>query len=85
MNTLRVNDRQIIAILNQTDSGTPVPEPCRGHDVSRAASINDSQTVRQHPSPDYPKGECLLTFPLRIAVSGMTLPTQQQRPKKHQQ
>jgi transposase InsO family protein len=37
MKTSRFSDSQIINILKQAESGTPVPELCREHDVSSAA------------------------------------------------
>lgn len=36
MKTSRFSDAQIIAILKQAQSGTPVPELCRQHTISSA-------------------------------------------------
>jgi putative transposase len=36
MKTSRFSDAQIIAILNQTEAGSPVPELCREHGISSA-------------------------------------------------
>jgi putative transposase len=37
MKTSRYSDKQIISILNQAESGTPVPELCREHGMSSAS------------------------------------------------
>ncbi len=34
METSRFTDSQIIAVLKQAETGTPVPELCRGHGIS---------------------------------------------------
>ena len=36
MKTSRFSDAQIIAILNQAEAGSPVPELCREHGISSA-------------------------------------------------
>ena len=36
MKTSRFTDSQIIAVLKQAESGTPVPELCRTHGISSA-------------------------------------------------
>ena len=36
MKTSRFSDSQIIAILNEAEGGTPVPELCRNHGISTA-------------------------------------------------
>lgn len=36
MKKSRFSDSQIIAILNQSESGTPVPDLCREHGISSA-------------------------------------------------
>lgn len=36
MKTSRFSDAQIIAILKQAESGSPVPELCREHGISSA-------------------------------------------------
>ena len=36
MKTSRFSDAQIIAILNQAEAGSPVPELCREHGISNA-------------------------------------------------
>ncbi len=36
MKTSRFTDSQIIAILKQAETDTPVPELCRGHRISSA-------------------------------------------------
>lgn len=36
MKKSRFNDSQIIAILNQAEAGSPVPELCREHGISSA-------------------------------------------------
>ena len=36
MKTSRFSDAQIIAILKQAESGSPVPELCRAHGISSA-------------------------------------------------
>jgi len=37
MKKSRYTDSQILAILKQAEAGTPVPELCREHGMSRAA------------------------------------------------
>lgn len=37
MKTSRFSDSQILAILNQAESGVPVPELCREHGMSSAS------------------------------------------------
>ena len=37
MKNLRYSDSQIIAILNQAEAGTPVPDLCREHGMSSAS------------------------------------------------
>ena len=40
MKTSRFTDSQIIAILKQSEAGTPVPELCREHGMSSATFYN---------------------------------------------
>ena len=58
MKTSRFSDSQIIAILKQAESGTPVPELCREHGISSATfykwrskfggmNISDAKRLRQ--------------------------------------
>jgi len=36
MKTSRITDSQIIALLEQAEAGSPVPELCREHGISNA-------------------------------------------------
>lgn len=45
MKKSRFTDSQIMAVLNQAQSGTPVPNLCREHGIS---SERDSGVLREH-------------------------------------
>jgi putative transposase len=46
----RFTDSQIIAILKQTEAGTPVPELCREHGISSAHLLQVAIEVWRHGS-----------------------------------
>jgi hypothetical protein len=45
MKKSKYTDSQIMAILNQAEARTPVPELCREHGMSNASFINGGQNT----------------------------------------
>jgi len=45
MKTSRYSDSQILSILKQAESGTPVPALCREHGMATPASLSGDQNL----------------------------------------
>lgn len=45
MKTSRFSDAQIIAIIKQTESGSPVPELCREHGISSVTILQMADQI----------------------------------------